>query len=146
VGRLGAQVHIVEAEIVHFGQSRPGVGVQADRRLVAKLGEAFALALVQQPFGVVLGDDGDQLLRRLGLADPVHRRSVDLALAGQPLEELLQALVFVQRGRRRPRLNHPGLERLHMRPGHHARVGRGGVGVRVGGVLSHVPAELRGGE
>ena len=64
----------------------------------------------------------------------------------QPLEELLQALVLVQRGRRRPGLDHPGLERLDVPPGDRGRVGGGGVGVRVRGVLGEVPAQLGGGQ
>jgi len=47
----------------------------------------------------------------LGLADPVHRRAADHFLVdGEPFEELLQALVLVQRRRRGPGVDHPGLE------------------------------------
>jgi hypothetical protein len=48
----------------------------------------------------------------------------------------------VHRGGRRLGVDHPGLEQLHVRPGHDGGV----VGVRVRGVLGEKAAELRGGQ
>lgn len=71
---------------------------------------------------------------------------VKFLLAEQELEELLQALVLVQRGGRGPGLDHPGLERLHVRPGHRAGILGGVVRVRVGRLLGQVAAQSGGGD
>ena len=118
-------------------------------RLVAQVDEAvLPRHASRSSLGVVVADDRDQLRRRLRLPDPLHRRPVDVLLVDQPLEELLQPLVLVQRGRRRPGLDHPRLERLDVRPGHLARVVGRGVGVRIRRVLGEVAgraARRRGG-
>jgi len=73
-------------------------------------------------------------------------RSMACSSTSSHLKKLLQLLVFVQRRRRGPRVDHPRLERLHMPPRDRARIIRGGVSVRIRGVLGQEPAQLRRGQ
>lgn len=147
VHRLGVQVDIGHEEVANLGQPGTGVAVQPNQRLVPQVGEALALARVEELAGVLVAQNRDQLPGYLRLPNPFHRRAVDgLLVDEQPLEELLQPLVLVQRGRRRPGVDHPGLERLHVRPGHRTRVVSRAIGVRIRGRLPQIPTQLSGSE
>ena len=114
--------------------------------LVTQVDEAPAFAGVEEFPGVV-AHHRDELAWGLGLAYPHHRGAHEaLVLVDQPAEELLHGLVFVQGGGGRAGGDHPGLERLDVGPRDRGRVGGGVGGVRVGGVLGEVAAELGGGE
>jgi hypothetical protein len=111
VHRLGGQVHVAHKQVADLRQPRPRGGVEADERLIPQLGEALALAELEQTGGLLLAQHGDQSRRGLGHPDPFHRRAGDgLLVVGEPAEELLQALVFVHRGRGGPGVDHPGLD------------------------------------
>src|SRR5215470_12205461 len=64
------------------GHWSPGSETSArfDEGLVAQRLERFPVAPVEQFLGVVVTDDGCELLRRLGQLDAVHRVLVDVLL------------------------------------------------------------------
>lgn len=137
---LAVQVDVVEHEVADLGQAPAGVVDQPDDRLVPQVHERPARARRQQGAGLLGGDDRNQLLGRLGLADACHRRATDrLLVDGEPLEELLQALVPVQRGGCRAGVDPPRLKGLDVRAGDAARVVRG---VILGALGGQVAAEL----
>jgi hypothetical protein len=88
--RLIGQVHVVDGQVGDLRPSAAGVEEQSDQCGVPSVGERPAATRQQQTAELVVGQHGHRLLGDVRGAHPVHRRPVDLLLAHQPAEELLQ--------------------------------------------------------
>ena len=137
---VGVQVDVGHEQITDLGEACAGVVEHPHQGMVTQLDEAVALAGAEDLLGLGVAEYLDQLLCRSRLREVVHRRSLDLVLLGQPAEELLEGLMFVQTRCCRAGLDHPGLERDDLSPFHQGRVdGAGGLRrlvVEVGGQLA----------
>jgi hypothetical protein len=81
-----------------LGDANPGVDEHPDNRGVPAGGEVAAVARLQQPAELLVGEDGRWLVGELGWLHADHRARLEFAFGDAPLEERLQAAVAVQRG------------------------------------------------
>ena len=97
---LVVEVDVLQAQPGQLGAAHAGVDEQPEDGAVAAVLERGPGAGVEQPPQLLLAQDRWGSLRHLGRAHGRHRAALDLALVGQPLEELLErAEALRQRGR-----------------------------------------------
>lgn len=95
--RAHLQIEIPHAQRGDFGPPQAGVDQQHDQGSVAPLGEALALAGLQQRAEVIERDHRRWSVGNRRLVHLRHRRVGDFVLLDGPAEEGLQALVAVAR-------------------------------------------------
>jgi hypothetical protein len=127
------EVDVHDAEAAQLAGPHPGVDQQPDNRGVAAVLERVAPARGKKRRERSVAEDRHRLLRDRRRRHPLHRRTRDLPLVGQPPEQLLQRpIVLGDRRRRQATIPHPRQVLLDMltgdRPDRDRHAGGGKIG------------------